>query len=155
MARKSGSAKKAARKAKERLAAEDLATAQQLEAAELSLDVEPSTSADQQQHFASAAPETLEISEQQTAASTDTDTDHRSEVARPLLQLLRRQSKGTLLCESIYESLRLLHEYQQYRYHKYRLEHTEVEIFRACKLWLGQALDCVPEYEKLPILELV
>ena len=63
------------------------------------------------------------------------------------------QSEGALLCESFDESLKRLHEYQQYRYCNYRLSHQEVETFRACKQRLWETRDCVPDIEKLERLK--
>lgn len=145
MARKSGSAKKAARRAKERQDSGQSETTEQTEALE-QLSKAPALAKQPTVVEHLASPEQPSTAEQQAAASADDNLSSNETTVLPIIS--KQRSRGALLCDSINQTLNLLHEYQQYRYHKGRLYQTELELFRECKSRLWETHDCVPEYDR-------
>ena len=138
MARKSGSAKKAAKRTKERQ------------------DAEQHTLVDKRQHpskhlqhcvLSHQLPlrRPLLYSNLQQPAATE------QQAADPTVRRLsfnpNQRRRGAVLRQSILKALALLHDFQQHKYQPYALLHTDVEVFRECKNWLWQTYDCVPEFD--------
>ena len=138
MPRKTGSAKKAARRAKDRDEAEQATPIGQTAAPE-----QPPAPAIDMPPIPVLQPP---IIEQQLTASTDRYSSLNGDNVLLNLKAGRRR-RADVLRESILNTLGLLHDYQQHKYQRYSLEHTDVEIFRECKTWLRQTYERVPDFD--------
>lgn len=142
MAHKSGSQKKAARRAREARDTEQLTSNIQEPKDSAPISTENSiTHADDvvqatPPQISSAPVDPFEnmVLEQRARDRTKGGTH------RPRVELLRN---------SITNTLRLLHDYQQYKYQRRDLTQTELAVFRECKKGLWQTLDCVPVWTYL------